>query len=67
LPEAQVVAVCDVWGHVRDQAKRVVDARYGNRDCRAYVDFREILARPDIDAVASPRPTTGTCPWPWRR
>ena len=50
-PNAQVVAVCDVWKHVRDRAKQVVDQRYGNADCTASVDFREILVRDDIDAV----------------
>ena len=50
-PEAQVVAVCDVWKHVRDRAKGVVDGHYKNADCKAYVDFREVLARDDIDAV----------------
>ena len=50
-PQAQVVAVCDVWKHVRDEAKKMVDAHYKNTDCKAYVDFREILARDDIDAV----------------
>jgi len=50
-PDAQVVAVCDVWKHVRDRAKNTVDARYKNTDCKTYVDFRELLARDDIDAV----------------
>jgi len=49
--DAQVVAVCDVdANHLRD-AKRKVDSAYGNQDCKAYGDFRELLARPDIDAV----------------
>jgi len=55
-PEAQVVAVCDVWQHVRERAKGVVDAHYQNTDCRAYVDFREVLARDDIDAVGIATP-----------
>ncbi len=55
-PGAQVVAVCDVWKHVRDQAKQVVDQHYANRDCAAYVDFRELLAREDIDAVGIASP-----------
>jgi len=50
-PEAQVVAVCDVWKHARDQGKATVDKHYKNADCKAYVDFREIVARDDIDAV----------------
>jgi len=49
--QAQVVAVCDVWQHVRERARQTVDQHYGNKDCRAYVDFRELLARDDIDAV----------------
>jgi glucose-fructose oxidoreductase len=51
-PEAQVVAVSDVWKHARDEAKKLVDARYKNGDCRTYVDFREIVGRADIDAVS---------------
>jgi predicted dehydrogenase len=50
-PQAQVVAVCDVWKNVREGAKSVVDAHYQNSDCKAYTDFRELLAREDIDAV----------------
>jgi len=53
---AQVVAVCDVWRHVRDRAKAEVDKHYKTADCRAYVDFREILERPDVDAVGIASP-----------
>ncbi|MFM8578197.1 MAG: Gfo/Idh/MocA family protein, partial [Planctomycetaceae bacterium] len=31
--------------------KQRADQRYGSADCAAYVDFRELLARDDIDAV----------------
>ncbi len=55
-PEAQVVAVCDVWEHVRQSAKQIVDAHYQNNDCKAHVDFRELLARDDIDAVGIASP-----------
>jgi len=54
--QAQLVAVCDVWKHVRDQAKAAVDQHYGNADCKSYVDFRELLARQDIDAVGIATP-----------
>ena len=50
-PRVQYVAVCDVRGGVRNQRKDQVDAKYNNKDCKAYVDFRELLAREDIDAV----------------
>ena len=49
--DVQYVAVCDVRQGVRDAAKGRVDQHYGNKDCKAYNDFRELLARPDIDAV----------------
>jgi len=49
--DVQFVAVCDVRKVNRQQAKAAVDAGYGNRDCLIYTDFRELLARDDIDAV----------------
>ena len=49
--DVQYVAVCDVRGKFRTEAKKKVDQHYGNGDCQAYVDFREVLARDDIDAV----------------
>jgi hypothetical protein len=49
--DVQYVAVCDVRHGVRDAAKGRVDDRYKNGDCKAYNDFRELLARDDIDAV----------------
>ena len=49
--EVQVVAVCDVNARNRDNAHNIVNTKYGNSDCEAYNDFRELLARPDIDAL----------------
>ena len=49
--DVQHVAVCDVKSDVREQKKRQVDQHNGNTDCIAYNDFRELLARTDIDAV----------------
>jgi len=50
-PDVQMVAVCDVRGARRKAAKVKVDSYYGNTDCAAYIDFRRLLARDDIDAV----------------
>jgi predicted dehydrogenase len=50
-PDVQMVAVCDVQGSRRAAAKSLVDKKYGNTDCKACIDLREMLARPDIDAV----------------
>jgi predicted dehydrogenase len=49
--DVQYVAVCDVRTAFRDAGKGAVDGHYQNSDCAAYNDFRELLARPDIDAV----------------
>lgn len=47
----QYAAVCDVRNDVLQDRKNRIDQRYGNHDCKAYGDFRELLARKDIDAV----------------
>ncbi|KKL18545.1 hypothetical protein LCGC14_2474460, partial [marine sediment metagenome] len=52
VSDAQVVAICDVKSTMRERAKQAVNAHYGNTDCAAYNDFRELLARDDIDAVS---------------
>lgn len=53
---AQVLAVCDVDRRYRERAKKFVDETYGNQDCATYLDFRDLLARPDIDAVVIATP-----------
>ncbi len=50
-PEVHVAAVCDVHEVQRQKAKEAVDEFYDNRDCAAYRDFLDLLARKDIDAV----------------
>lgn len=54
--DTQVLAVCDVDTTRREDAKKRVDDRYGNTDCQAYVDFRKIIDRKDIDAVCIATP-----------
>jgi hypothetical protein len=49
--DVQYVAVCDVNTAHRDRAKDAVDRKYKSKDCAAYNDFRELLARDDIDAI----------------
>jgi len=50
-PDAQAVAVCDVDPVNLKKAQDEVNKKYENTDCMTTQDFREILARPDIDAV----------------
>ena len=54
--QVQLVAVCDVDKRNRDRAKEFVDKRYGNSDCRTYLDFRDVIARQDIDALSLAMP-----------
>ena len=51
LPDVRFLAVCDVNRAKREEAKALVDERYGCRDCATYLDFHEICRRDDIDAV----------------
>jgi predicted dehydrogenase len=49
--DCQVVAACDLdKGHLQGALDTIND-HYQNKDCKAYHDFRELLAREDIDAV----------------
>jgi len=50
-PDCQCVAVCDVQAGRREAGKKLIDKHYGNQDCATYRDFRELLARADVDAV----------------
>ena len=58
MADVQVVAVCDVDRDHRDKAKKIVEDQYAKdtssgayKGCDTYNDFRELLARRDIDAV----------------
>jgi predicted dehydrogenase len=62
-PGTQVLALCDVDGNRLNRAKGLVENSYAARkkDGRykgvdTYKDFRELLARPDIDAVVIATP-----------
>lgn len=55
-PDAQVLAVCDVDTTRREHCVAAANEKYGNSDCKGYLDSRELLARPDIDAVVIATP-----------
>ncbi len=50
-PEPQFVAIADARRQRREAIKRMADEHHGTTDCATYHDFRELLERPDIDAV----------------
>jgi predicted dehydrogenase len=61
--DVQVLAVCDVDTTRRENAKMTVEKRYADKTksgeykgCFATKDFREVLARKDIDAVVIATP-----------
>jgi predicted dehydrogenase len=49
--QVQVIAVCDVDANHRARAKELLAKKYNTAGCPDYTDFRELLARDDIDAV----------------
>jgi predicted dehydrogenase len=60
--DTQVMAVCDVDTTRRESGKKMVEERYAKQQqtsykgCAVYNDFRELLARKDIDAVVIATP-----------
>ncbi|MDP3848928.1 MAG: Gfo/Idh/MocA family oxidoreductase [Luteolibacter sp.] len=49
--DMRFVAVADVQKSRREIVRKTVNRHYGNEDCTAHGDMREILDRKDIDAV----------------
>jgi predicted dehydrogenase len=51
LDECRVVAACDIDSKHLQGALDMVNGHYGNKDCQGYHNYKELLAREDIDAV----------------
>ena len=51
IKDVVIRAVCDPNTKKTDAAKGAVDRHNGNKDCATYADFREMIARGDLDAV----------------
>ena len=49
--DCQVVAACDIDNDHLQAAVKMINDNYGTEDCKGYHDYRELLARDDIDAV----------------
>lgn len=50
--DCQIIAACDVDKNHLEGAVNRINGHYKNKDCAAYGDFRELLARDDIDSVS---------------
>lgn len=58
IPDVKVTAVCDVYAPHREKGIE----RSLNPDVKAYVDYRELLADPNVDAVIIGTPDHWHCP-----
>lgn len=50
-PDCQVLAACDLDKKHLEAAVNTINNKQGNKDCKAYHDYREVMARKDIDSV----------------
>jgi predicted dehydrogenase len=51
LNDCQVVASCNIDKSHLQQSLDAINGFYGNKDCKPHHDYREMMARKDIDAV----------------
>ncbi|MHC4200706.1 MAG: Gfo/Idh/MocA family protein [Planctomycetota bacterium] len=56
LGDCRIVATCDLFKSRREGRAGQVNGRYRSQVCKPYRDFREVLARDDIDAVVIATP-----------
>lgn len=54
--DCHALVVCDVFKPHMERARKAVNDHYGNQDCVTISDFREVLARRDLDAVVISTP-----------
>lgn len=54
--QARIIALCDLDANRLAEAKKKVDEYYGDTACQTHHDFRELIARDDIDAVICATP-----------
>lgn len=59
--DCQVVATCDIDKNALKSATDRVNGKYKNKDCKAYHDYKEMLARDDIDSVMLAVPDNWHC------
>src|SRR5438128_899702 len=50
-PDCQVVATCNIDKNHLQASVNAINGHYKNQDCKTYHDYREMMARTDIDAV----------------
>lgn len=56
IPGARILGVCDVYEKKLIAVKQWVDQRAKNQACKAYRDYRELIANPEIDIITIAAP-----------
>ncbi len=51
MDDVQIIAACDLDRNHLDSAVNTINGHYKNKDCAIYHDYREMMARKDIDTV----------------
>ena len=51
MDDVRIIAVCDIDEHHMENGRNQVNSHYDDEDCATYTDFRDLLARDDIDTV----------------
>lgn len=52
MEDVRIVAACDAYKSRREEKAAQINKHYGGGSvCKPHADFREVLARPDVDAV----------------
>ncbi|MCU0915365.1 MAG: Gfo/Idh/MocA family oxidoreductase [Planctomycetes bacterium] len=50
--DGRVIAICDLKAPVREATQKLVNDYYKDTGCAVHTDYRELIARPDIDVVS---------------
>lgn len=55
-PDARVIVACDCFRSRREGFAKRINEKYGGNVCKPMADFREVLARDDVDGVVVSTP-----------
>lgn len=63
--DMKFIAVADCFVSRRNKFAQLYNKKYGSEVCKTYVDFHEVLARPDVDGVVVSTPDHQHVPIAW--
>lgn len=56
MADVQVVASCNIDSEHQERALKAINGKYGNKDCKSFKDYREMMADKSIDAIMQALP-----------